>query len=111
MKRRAVWSGLWALVFAVGLCMFTATTWAQSQSQEPNQQQAQPQQQKSGTFVGQIVKAKNGQYALLVDKQQGRGFYLDDQDKAKKFDGQNVKVVGVLDASTSTIHVTDILPA
>jgi hypothetical protein len=48
---------------------------------------------------------------LLVDKQKGSGFYLDNQDKAKPFEGRNVKVIGVLDASSSTIHVTDIVPA
>jgi hypothetical protein len=36
---------------------------------------------------------------------------LDDQEKAKQFDGQNVKVTGTLDVATFTIHVSDIQPA
>ena len=46
-----------------------------------------------------------------MDQQQGKGFYLDDQDKAKQFEGKNVKVIGVLEASTNTIHVTEIVAA
>ena len=51
---------------------------------------------------------KSGQYALLTDAQSGTGYYLDDQDKAKQFDGKNVKVTGTLDVPKSTVHVTDI---
>jgi hypothetical protein len=80
-----------------------------AQAQTEPQQQA-PQQQKSQTFVGKIVKAKNGQYALLTDEQNGRGAYVDDQEKAKEFEGKNVKVTGVLMAS-NVIHVTNIEPA
>jgi len=42
---------------------------------------------------------------------QQQGYYLDDQERAKQYDGQNVKVTGTLDVATSTIHVTDIQPA
>jgi hypothetical protein len=55
-----------------------------------------------------VVKAKNGLYALLTDEQAGKGYYLDDQEKAKQYDGQNVKVTGTLHVATSTIHLTDI---
>jgi hypothetical protein len=65
---------------------------AQSQSQAPS---AAPQdQQKTQTFVGKIVKAKNGQYALLTDEQAGKGVFLDDQEKAKEFERKKVKLVG-----------------
>lgn len=117
MKSNTLSAWLVALVFAVASFQFTPTLRAQNQSQDPNAReqqdqqqpdQQQPNQQKSATFVGQIVKAKNGQYALLTDKQAGKGFYLDDQDKAKKFDGQNVKITGTLDVATNTIHIADI---
>lgn len=117
MTMNRLWKGLLALVFAVAFCQFTPTLRAQDQSQDPaaqpRQEQQQPQQQepsqqKARTFLGQIVKAQNGQYALLVDKQAGKGFYLDNQERAKKFEGQNVKVLGTLDIATNTIHVTDI---
>ena len=61
--------------------------------------------------MGKVVKAQNGKYALLMDEQTGKGAYLDDQEKAKQFEGQSVKVTGVLMASTNMIHVTDIQPA
>ena len=110
MKRGMLWLGLPTLVLAMGLSPFIPTAHAQSQSKEPNDQQ-QPSQQKTAAFVGQIVKAKNGQYALLMDKQTGKGFYLDDQIKAQKFEGQNVKVIGKLDIPSGTIHVSDIVAA
>ncbi len=109
MKQKFIGPALWALALAVGISVVTPM-WAQSQNQAPSQQQAQTQQ-KSGTFVGEIVKTSSGQFALLTDKDHGRGFFLDDQEKAKQFEGKAVKVTGVLDASTSTIHVTDIVAA
>ena len=57
------------------------------------------------------MKAQNGKYAILTDEQTGKGAYLDDQDKAKQFEGKSVKVTGVLMAATNMIHVTDIQPA
>jgi histidinol phosphatase-like PHP family hydrolase len=41
----------------------------------------------------------------------GMSYQLDDQEKAKKFEGQQVKVNGDLDKSTKTIRVSDIAPA
>jgi hypothetical protein len=109
-KKGTLWLGLSALVLAVGLSPFIPSVRAQSQDKPPSAQQ-QADQQKSNSFVGQIVKAKNGQFALLVDKQTGSGFYLDDQAKAQKFEGQNVKVTGTLDAANHLIRVSDIQPA
>jgi hypothetical protein len=110
MKRMTFWLGLPALVLAVGLSPLIPTVYAQTQGKQPAGQQ-QPEQPQSKSFVGQIVKAKNGQFALLVDKQAGTGFFLDDQGKAQKFEGQNVKVTGTLDAANHMIHVAEIQPA
>jgi len=109
MKRGTLWLGLPTLVLAVGLSPFIPTVHAQSQGNQPSAQQ-EPGQQKSKAFVGQVVKTKSGQYGLLVDKQTGGGYFLDDQEKAQKFEGQTVRVVGMLDIATKTIHVTDIQP-
>jgi hypothetical protein len=57
------------------------------------------------------VKARNGQYALLIDEQAGKGVFLDDQEKAKAFEGKNVKVTGVLDVDRNIVRVTDIQAA
>jgi hypothetical protein len=80
----------------------------QTQSRAPN---AQQDQQKSQTFVAKIVKATNGQYALLIDEQSGKGVYLDNQEKAKEFEGKNVRVTVVLESAKNLVHVTNIEPA
>lgn len=94
-----------ALGLALGSAQITPILFAQSQSPEPNTQQ---EQQKSQTFMGKIVKINSGQFALLTDEQAGKGVYLDDQEKAKQFEGKNVKVTGTLDVAKKIVHVTDI---
>ena len=106
MKLKNFWAMSLALALALGFLQVTLQ--AQTQSQATN---AQQDQQKSQTFVGKIVNATNGQYALLIDEQAGKGVYLDNQEKAKEFEGKNVKVTGVLEAAKNLVHVTDIEPA
>ena len=110
---------------AVGFAQQDQT--AQPNSQQPtsgmqNGQQTSPSTQPSspsrdsssssmqnsqGTaFTGTVVKA-GGKYVL---KTSDMSYQLDDQDKAKQFVGQQVKVNGSLDSNTSTIHVSDIAP-
>ena len=112
MKKRI--SLLAGAALAVALLMPCGTALhAQSQSQpgqQPNAQQ-QPEQPTTRIYVGQVVKAKNGQFGLLINKETGAGYYLDDQDRAKQFEGKNVKVVGVLDIHSGTIHISDIQAA
>jgi hypothetical protein len=102
-------TNLWAALLTLGLVLafprLTPTLQAQSQSQAPS---AQQDQQKTQTFVGKVIKAKNGQYALLTDEQAGKGAFLDDQEKAKPFEGKMVKVTGVLEAARVLIHVNKI---
>lgn len=99
------------LVISLGLSLAAGSSilFAQAQNQEPKTQQQD--QQKSQTFAGKIVKARNGQFALLTDEQAGRGIYLDDQDKAKQFEGKTVKVTGTLEVAKNLLHVTDIQAA
>ncbi|HMF77841.1 MAG TPA: DUF5818 domain-containing protein [Bryobacteraceae bacterium] len=108
MTRKNFWVASLALGFALSSPQITPILRAQSEGQAPGGQQ---EQQKSGTLVGKIVKAKNGQYALLTDEQAGKGVYLDDQEKVKPFEGKNVKVTGVLDVAKNLVHVTDIQAA
>ncbi len=119
MKWTKLWLGAGVLAAAVGFTTVAPRLHAQprgsavaavQQQQAPPDQQQQPAT-KIQTFTGQVVKARNGKYALLTDKQAGKGFYLDNQEKAKQFDGQNVKVTGQLDMATNTIRVSDIQPA
>jgi Protein of unknown function (DUF5818) len=78
----------------------TPSTGQDSTAASTSSAQSQP-------FTGTVVKAGD-KYVL---KTTDATYQLDDQDKAKKFDGQQVKVTGALDKSTSTIHISDILPA
>ena len=105
MKLRNLWAASLTLGIVLASSAFTPILQGQAQSPAPSGQQ---DQEKSKTFVGKIVKAKNGQYALLTDEQAGKGVFLDDQEKAKEFEGKNVKVTGVLEASRSLVHVSNI---
>ena len=58
-------------------------------------------------FSGTIVKTKN-HYVLKTDRMT---YQLDDETKAKQFEGKQVNVSGTVDKSTSVIRVTDIQPA
>jgi Protein of unknown function (DUF5818) len=63
--------------------------------------------QDAESFTGTVVKSGD-KYVLKTDT----GTYqIDDQDKAKQFEGKQVKVSGNLDKATSTLHVTDIQAA
>lgn len=105
-------TNLWAAPLALGIVMasgqLTPTLNAQSPSQAPS---AQQDQAKTQTFVGKIVKIKDGRFALLTDAQTGKGVYLDDQQKAAQFEGKNVKVTGTLEVAKALIHVSNIEPA
>jgi lipopolysaccharide export system protein LptA len=59
------------------------------------------------SFSGTVVKAKN-HYVLKTDRMT---YQLDDETKAKQFEGKQVNVTGTVDKSTSMIRVTDIQPA
>jgi hypothetical protein len=108
MKRNHLWTTApLALGLAFGFLQFSPVLHGQSQ----NAPTAQQDQQKTQVFVGKIIKARDGRYALLTDEQAGKGVYLDDQEKAKSFEGQNVKVTGVLEVAKNLVHVSDIQPA
>jgi hypothetical protein len=66
-------------------------------------------QPETKTFAGKIVK--NGNLLVLSDQTGKKTYQLDDQQKAQGFLNQDVKVTGVLDASTGTIRVTSIDPS
>jgi hypothetical protein len=108
-----------AAALIVGLCLMSQPSMAQnaaSPNPDPNaQQQSMPQPgdqaqaTQNATFTGKIVKS--GSKLVLTDADGKTSYQLDDQKKAKQFMNQNVKVTGVLDASTGTIRVSAIDPA
>jgi hypothetical protein len=80
-------------------------------SAQPEQQPAQsaappqPPSPAAQTFTGTIVK-DGGKYIL---KASGTNVYqLDDQERAKQYEGKQVKIGGTLDATGSSLHVTSI---
>jgi hypothetical protein len=104
-----------ALVLGVAISGITPCVSAQSGQNPPPQNPPQGQQQQAPqdnkTFNGKIQKLPSGQYALVTGQTpEGKlaGHFLDDQENAKKYDGQQVKVTGTFDTATNTIHVTNI---
>lgn len=74
---------------------------AQQATQSSNAH-AVPQAQ---TFTGTIVK-DGGRYLLKVSR--NSVYQLDDREKAKRYEGKQVKVEGILDADGNTLHVNAI---
>jgi hypothetical protein len=84
------------------------TSSAQDQPGAARQRQADTQQS-TRSFEGKIKKS--GDKLVLQDTSTQAAYQLDDQDKAKQFEGQNVKVTASMDSSTNTLHVVDITPS
>ena len=76
MKPTNLWTGFLALGLMLGSPVITPGLLAQSQKPQAQQQ---PDQKKTETFTGQVIKAPNGRYSLLIDAQSGKGLYLDNQ--------------------------------
>ena len=75
---------------------------AEQQPAQSNPAQPSPAAQ---TFTGTIVK-DGGKYIL---KTSGTNVYeLDDQERAKRYEGKQVKIAGTLDATGNSLHVTSI---
>ena len=125
MIKRNIRSWVITLALAAGLVSISQAFGAQNQN--PNQQRRyppsaqqqpgaeqeppeaqQPSQNQPHTYEGKIVKTRSGKYALLTDQQGGKGFFLDNQEEAQKFEQKNVKVVATLDPHTMVLHVINI---
>jgi hypothetical protein len=76
---------------------------------KPSATQPDDQTKDAQTFLGRITQ-KEGKF-ILEDTNNKTTFLLDDQEKAKPFDGKAVKVTGKLDSATNIIHVLDIQEA
>ena len=79
----------------------------------PQQRLAQdakaPAQEKQGpaaqTLNGTVIKLGNKFVLKTADKQT---YELDDQDRAREYEGKQVKIVGSLDRTTNMVHITSI---
>jgi uncharacterized protein DUF5818 len=106
----------------IGMCALAAALFPAAFAQEPSNQepsnpqspgmsQSQPDQDSTQaqpmSYTGTVTKA-NGKYCLKTD---AGNLQLDDQAKAKKYNGKQVTVTGTMDKSTGMLHVSDIAPA
>jgi len=64
---------------------------------------------KARKMCSEICIKMGGKY-VLYDASSKKVYELDDQNKAKQFAGQNVKVSGTLDKLGEKIHITNIEP-
>lgn len=70
------------------------------QRPEPRSEQA------ARSFQGKILKAG---HKLVFEESLTRTMYqIDDEDKAKQFQGMNVKVIATMDPNTNLLHIVDI---
>jgi hypothetical protein len=82
------------------------STPAQAGSTPQQQTDATNTQQSARSFDGKIQKS--GGKLVLQESSTQTAYQLDDQDKAKQFEGKNVKVMATVDPNTNTLHVVDI---
>ena len=106
-----------AVVFFVVTLPLARVAFAQNPRTQQNrsltpQMQTPPQEKNNEdvrTYSGKI-SSSNGKYVLAGASPRGP-YLLDDQKSAKKYEGKNVLVTGVLDQSNNTIHVQKIQEA
>ena len=67
------------------------------------QEMSQNNGQQKRTFAGRIVKS--GDKLVLYDKSKETSYQLNDQQLARLFQGQEVKVTGSLDSKSNTIAI------
>lgn len=80
-----------------------------SSTPQKEQTDATTPSQTARTFEGKI--SKSGDQFVLQDNVTSTSYKLDDQDKAKQYEGKNVKVMATMDPSSNTLHVVDITPS
>ncbi len=103
---------LLSIVALLGLMGLGINLSAQQTPSTRQQQQtdATNSQQSARAFEGKITKAGDNKLVLQETSTQ-TAYQLDDQDKAKQFQGKAVKVTATLDPNTNTLHVVDITPS
>ena len=100
------------LVFAGFALSLSAQQTPSAATQDNTAQQpvdTQGQQRPAQSFEGKITKS--GGKLVLQDNATQASYQLDDQEKAKQYEGKKVKVMATMDANTNTLHVVDITPS
>jgi hypothetical protein len=78
---------------------------AQSQESQQANPPAQPRESAAQTFTGTIGK-DGGRYVLKVSN--NTAYQLDDQERAKQYEGKQVRVDGTLSPKDNSLHVLNI---
>src|ERR1700693_1995864 len=68
-----------------------------------SQTQAQPE---AKTFAGTILKS--GENFVLSESSTKSRYMLDNQDKARPYEGKNAKITGTIDGASNLIHIETI---
>jgi hypothetical protein len=109
---------LLSIVAMLGLTGLGLNLAAQQTPSSPSQAGSTPQQQQTDatnpqqsarSFEGKITKS--GDKLVLQESSTQTAYQLDDQDKAKQFEGKSVKVMATMDPNTNTLHIVDITPS
>jgi Protein of unknown function (DUF5818) len=109
---------LLSIVALLGLSGLGMNLAAQQTPSTPSQTGSMPQQQQTDatnpqqsarSFEGKI--AKSGDQLVLQENSTQTAYKLDDQDRAKQFEGKDVKVTATVDTNTNMLHVVNITPA
>ena len=83
-----------------------STCWLSAE--QPKTDNGSTSSEDTATFTGKITQS--GGKLVLEDTDHMATYQLDDQNKAKSFEGKSVKITGTLDVATNTIHVSEIEP-
>jgi len=80
---------------------------SEQKPQPDSQQRPQPETQEptARSVTGSVIKVA-GKY--LLETEDNVAYQLDDQEKAKQYEGKRVKVMGSLDRATGILHVSSI---
>jgi hypothetical protein len=95
----------------LGLNLMAQNQSSSAQDPQPQSQQQMdtPSQQSARAFEGKITKFRGK--LVLQESSTQTAYQLDDQDKAKQFEGKSVKVIATLDLNSNMLHVVDITSA
>jgi len=95
------------IFLSLTVLMLVSVTAAPNTSNAPKAHSYQTQERpEAKTFTGIILKS--GESFVLNDPATKSKYLLDDQDKARRFEGKHVKVTGTIDAAKNLIHVATI---
>jgi len=104
MKIRNLWAGLLALGVVLAFSQFTRPCEGKPRARRPalsrTNRRVRPRREDN--------KSQKRSVRVTYRRASRERRLLDDQDKAKQFEGKSVKVTGTLEAARSLIHVSNI---